>query len=111
MTQPLDPDGARAIDGLQGSAAPAPAPAFDSMSTQKLPPGSFDTQKLPAGANSTQKLATEQTITQRFAPDSTITTTPQRPTGDPTITQRMPTDTQKMPPAPDRTKTIKLPDQ
>ena len=44
---------------------------------------------MPAGAMDTQKM----------------------PAGDPTTTQRLPTDTQKLPPAGDRTKTIKLPEK
>jgi hypothetical protein len=86
------------IGGLKPAApAPAPAPAFDpertqnfdAESTQKFPPGALDTQKLPAGSMSTQRL----------------------PAADPTTTQRLPTDTQKLPPQADRTKTVKLPDK
>jgi hypothetical protein len=94
------------IDGLKAGTAPerkpagtapAPAPAFDAEatqnfdpeSTQKFPAGAMDTQRLPAGAMSTQKL----------------------PAVDTTTTQRLPTDTQKLPPATDRTKTVKLPDK
>jgi hypothetical protein len=54
-----------------------------------MPAGAMDTQKMPAGAMDTQKMAAT----------------------DPTITQRLPTDTQKLPPATDRTKTVKLPEK
>ena len=94
------------IGGLTPGAAPAApatpapvtasAPAFNPEATQqlptemaqRLPAGAMDTQRLPAGANSTQKLP-----------------------ADPTVTQKLAGDTQKMPVSPDRTKTIKLPDQ
>jgi hypothetical protein len=85
------------IDGLkpgtvpERKAAAAPAPAFDPEATQEFATGAHDTptQKLPAGAMDTQKL----------------------PASDPSTTQRLPTDTQKLPPATDRTKTIKLPEK
>jgi hypothetical protein len=97
------------------AAAPAPAPAqafvpagafdpestqnFDPESTQKFPPGALDTQKMPAGAMDTQKMPAGAMDTQKMAAT------------DPTITQRLPTDTQKLPPATDRTKTVKLPEK
>ncbi|HEX5129461.1 MAG TPA: dynamin family protein [Usitatibacter sp.] len=63
------------IDGLKPGATPAPKPAFDPETTQKFPAGAMDTQKLPAGAMSTQKL----------------------PVADPTNTQKLPTDTMRLP--------------
>jgi len=71
-----------------------PSGPFNPETTQKgfAPSAPFNpetTQKFPAGALDTQKM----------------------PAADPTSTQRLPTDTQKLPPSSDRTKTIKLPEK
>ena len=59
--QPLVSDDLMAQMAHIGGAKPAPtAPAFDPLSTQKLPSGANQTQKLPTGADRTQKLSAEE---------------------------------------------------
>jgi hypothetical protein len=59
---------------LKKPPAPAAAPAFDPMATQKLPAGADQTQKMPAGADRTQRMdpsSVESTQRMDKAPETT----------------------------------------
>ena len=91
--------------------APASAPAFDPMKTQKMDADPQSTQRLPAGHDTTQKLSREPEITQRLG-ESTPQPAPPPPIGEKTIkTARLdpnyrPEATQRMEASPNTTQKL-----